>query len=338
MTQRLTDNQYHSISTPQNHRAGAPAPTDRLSGVCQACRRPVVVESPGTSSYATLDCPECQQEVRLERVYGVQVDMNCDPRCQFATSSLCSCSCGGANHCKGWVPPVEVEVTAGSIERLAAWKVERDSRLASYRSHREAIDNRTKANREAKKAAELAAYELYLADERVVRFLAEAEQWGYDVSWGDDFLRSLWEQHNSGKTLSDRQLDAAIRALDRKATRAARKVEEEANATPAPSGKVAVQGVVLSEDWREGYMGAKVHKMLVKVTREDGRWYKVWSTVPRSISANVERGRDVRFEATLVPSRDDPFFAYASRPSKASVIVTGVESLVNEDREEVRAN
>jgi hypothetical protein len=57
-------------------------------------------------------------------------------------------------------------------------------------------------------------------------------------------------------------------------------------------------------------------KMLVKT---DGG-YKVWSTIPRELYQyrgfeQLEAGKRIEFMATIEPSKDDPKFGFASRPS-----------------------
>lgn len=90
--------------------------------------------------------------------------------------------------------------------------------------------------------------------------------------------------------------------------------EERANASPAPEGRQEVVGEVLSVKVYDSEWGVSV-KMLVK----EDRGFKVWSTVPKAIDTDeLEAGKRVRFTGTLEPKADDPTFAIAKRPSKAS--------------------
>jgi hypothetical protein len=101
---------------------------------------------------------------------------------------------------------------------------------------------------------------------------------------------------------------------------AARKAEADA-ALPVPAemltGRVKVEGTVLTVKGVETDFGF-VTKMLVKA---DAGW-KVWSTVPGGIA--VERGQRVTFDARLQKSKDDPKFAFASRPTKLTVLQDAV--------------
>lgn len=91
-----------------------------------------------------------------------------------------------------------------------------------------------------------------------------------------------------------------------------------ANSKPAPSGKVVVQGKVISTKMTPNAYGGWDDKMLVE--HADG--WRVWVTKAAALGV-VEKGWVVEFTATLTPSDDDKFFAYGSRPSKASVINQG---------------
>ena len=88
---------------------------------------------------------------------------------------------------------------------------------------------------------------------------------------------------------------------------------EPAPESPAPEGRVEVEGEVVSTKVQESVYGEQF-KMLVRASEG----WKVWTTIPASISP--ERGSKVRFTATLKPSNDDPFFAFGSRPAKASIL------------------
>lgn len=146
--------------------------------------------------------------------------------------------------------------------------------------------------------------------------------------------RPVWEAkqaHTDGVTLTDEAIFAAYETWchfrTEAAERAAAKAEREANAQPAPAGRVVVTGQVVSVKDQEGYMGGTTWKMLVAA--DDG--YRVWSTVPNSIWAGVPwdhdstqahnlKGLRVTFTATLEPKADDPTFAFAKRPTKATVV------------------
>jgi hypothetical protein len=135
---------------------------------------------------------------------------------------------------------------------------------------------------------------------------------------GSEFLWSLSDQLQRKGELSERQIDAAEKAIVRDTERNdARIAREQAEALEvreiAPCGRVEVSGEVLTTKVQESMYGDTL-KMLVK----DSRGFKVWSSVPSGLDAS--RGDRVKFTATLTPSNDDPYFAYAKRPSKAELV------------------
>lgn len=113
-----------------------------------------------------------------------------------------------------------------------------------------------------------------------------------DKQW--TFLVSLLDKiENISKTQEERQKERAARI-------------------EAPEGRQTLVGEVVSLKSIESEWGTQ-HKMLVKEDRN----FMVWSSVPRAISGEVERGARVEFTATLSRSKDDSSFAIAKRPSKA---------------------
>lgn len=130
-------------------------------------------------------------------------------------------------------------------------------------------------------------------------------------------------------SLSDAQLGFLKKLLERMSTRAERQAqreEERRNAKPCPTGRVIVDGVILSTKWQESQFGNTL-KMLVKT--EDG--WCVWGTMPNSIALmpscdgkDLTRGADkgdrVRFMAQVSPSNDDPKFGFFKRPTQAEML------------------
>jgi len=117
--------------------------------------------------------------------------------------------------------------------------------------------------------------------------------------------------------LSEKQINY-IRILvnkinNREAEEARRKAELEA-AAPCPSGRIVIEGTVLSVKVDEGGMYGPVTKMLVK---HDTGW-KVWGTRPSG--SNVERGDRVSFTGTVTVSDKDPKFGFYSRPTGCTVL------------------
>lgn len=137
---------------------------------------------------------------------------------------------------------------------------------------------------------------------------SSAERSSFVLSLAD----KLWKLDEIKFT--ERQIEALKSVA---AKRVAEKAEQAAH--PAPSGRVAVTGEVVSTRVTEGDYGTS-YKMLVKA--DEG--FKVWVSIPSALleTTTVEeaKGRRVTFTATLQPSADDASFAFGSRPSKGSWI------------------
>lgn len=111
--------------------------------------------------------------------------------------------------------------------------------------------------------------------------------------------------------LSDKQWEFLKRLLHRIENRAVvetQRAAEKANAKDCPTGRMDIVGTVLTTRVVEGYYGDTT-KMLVKTPEG----YTLWGTVPSSLQ--VEKGQEVRFRATVEPSKDDPKHGYFSRPT-----------------------
>lgn len=139
-----------------------------------------------------------------------------------------------------------------------------------------------------------------------------------DNTFAHDVIGKL----NQYGSLSERQVAAVLNSLHqdkerggREERRAQEKAQLIASGVTAPVGRVAVEGEVLSTRVDEGPYGA-VCKWLVKLTNGT----KVWSSVPASLAGENLRGSRVRFTATFEHSKDDPTFAFGSRPSKAELL------------------
>lgn len=148
----------------------------------------------------------------------------------------------------------------------------------------------------------------------------------------DSFLLDLWGKAFDYE-LSEKQVAAAAKAVNRRAEWAAKKAEEaiaKAALPPAPVGKVEVTGTVVKVKYQESDFGG-AWKMIVE--GEEG--WKVWATIPAKLWDALEAeqtdedhntqaeefvGRKVRFTATLEPSDTDKSFAFGKRPSKAVIL------------------
>jgi len=98
------------------------------------------------------------------------------------------------------------------------------------------------------------------------------------------------------------------------------------------TGRITVSGEIVRMKYVDSPYG-EIHKMLVKVTTNEGE-YKLWGSVPRSLEGDyvsdanhgqilmgaAEQGDKITFTATVERSRDDDSFGFFKRPSKASLV------------------
>lgn len=111
--------------------------------------------------------------------------------------------------------------------------------------------------------------------------------------------------------LSDKQWEFLKRLMYRIENREALEAEraaDKASAKDCPTGRMDIVGTVLTTRVVEGHYGDTL-KMFVKTAEG----YTLWGTVPSGLRA--EKGAEVRFRATVEPSKDDPKHGYFSRPS-----------------------
>ena len=93
----------------------------------------------------------------------------------------------------------------------------------------------------------------------------------------------------------------------------------EAEFTPtasAPEGRVTITGKILGFKEVENDYGITI-KMIVRI---DDTNAKAYLTLPSSIADKADRGSHVQLTASFQRSKDDQFFAFGSRPSKASIL------------------
>lgn len=159
--------------------------------------------------------------------------------------------------------------------------------------------------------------------ERVAAVLAEnpglAEALNADHYIADDIR---WRFEYSGQ-ISEKQIELVFKVAAQAAERAivvaereAKRAELVASGVSVPTGRLVIEGKILSTKWVENDFGGSL-KMLV----ESAEGWKVWGTVPSALS-EFENGTMVRFTATVEPSKDDPVFGFFKRPTKAEVLVS----------------
>lgn len=116
------------------------------------------------------------------------------------------------------------------------------------------------------------------------------------------------------RDLTDKQAAALLKAGLRAQADA---IEASKPRAAVASGKQLITGEIVSTKWVESQYGETL-KMLIKT---DGG-AKLWGTLPRALT-EVEgeiKGRRVQFSATVEASKDDPYFGFFSRPTKAAVL------------------
>jgi hypothetical protein len=134
--------------------------------------------------------------------------------------------------------------------------------------------------------------------------------------------RDLARRFEAEGTLSVGRIALAFKLEEESKARAAKRAAEPVEVKiPAPTGRTTVRGIVISLKTHEGQWGT-TRKMTVKVTTPTGVWL-AWSTVPVDLDGKVNRGDEVEFDATLEAGRD-PYFAFAKRPTRASVVRAAV--------------
>lgn len=162
-----------------------------------------------------------------------------------------------------------------------------------------------------------------------------------EITWPDvagEFVSSIAGQLRRKGQLSDAQISGVERALLRNVAEENRHAEKEAavaagTVEPAPTGRVAVEGVITSIRDHDTDFGTS-WKMVI---RADAGW-AVWMTCPATLidQAMTEQsalsndewvgwdkllvGRRVRVTATLTLSKDDPTFAFGKRPARPEVL------------------
>lgn len=293
--------------------------TDRFSGNCEDCVYPIVREdTEARGNYIWAPCPECGNQKKLARLYGQYKDHNCDARCQFASSPLCSCACGGANHMRGYIPlEANGEITADL--------------LSKYRrtvANRQAGAQKRAAGRAAKAAAALEQAKVERLAAIGNSFIREILSDDFDVNATDLFddygksvlndIRVRWQQY---AFCTSRQVEFLLRLAAQHEERKAREAQRDAEVkVPAPvgSGRQVVQGVVISRKEKyDDYSGGTYHRLTIKVQEDGGVWFV---NVREPAAIRTDRGDIVRGVVTLEASSGDASFAFGKRPSKFEVI------------------
>lgn len=197
------------------------------------------------------------------------------------------------------VPTGEVVVFGAECTARLAFKNGKEFRLAM-------LKKKAEAHKESLKA--FLAREAFLASHPDV---AAAKQ---DVAsnpacarntFAQDILRKL-DKYGS---ISDKQASCLVESVKRDIDRATQAANEPP-AGPAPTGRVDIEGEVVSVKLHENEFGSTL-KMLLKLANGS----KVWTTVPRAAADVVERGDTMKITVTCTVSDKDASFAFGKRPT-----------------------
>jgi hypothetical protein len=139
-------------------------------------------------------------------------------------------------------------------------------------------------------------------------FLAVAEE--VTARTTNDYVRDVASKLRRYGSLSERQVAAVRRVLEREAERAAQVATEVK--VDAPTGRHEVTGRVLTTRWQASDFGETL-KCLVQVGDPTTGAWRAWGSIPSA--ASWTRGDVVTFRATFEPKEDDPTFAFYSRPT-----------------------
>lgn len=113
----------------------------------------------------------------------------------------------------------------------------------------------------------------------------------------------------------------ALETAAEQAVREAKRAAQREAAGPVPTGKVTIEGEVVSVREVAGDYGVQ-HKMTVLGT--DG--WRVYVTIPTAIIDQTQVGSRVRFIATVEAASDDNTMGFAKRPTKAEVLAQAAVS------------
>lgn len=134
-------------------------------------------------------------------------------------------------------------------------------------------------------------------------------------------LSDIWYKVERYAEVSDKQAAYVERLVgwltEAEEKRVQREAEKQALVTSGahvPTGRVTVEGVVVSIKAQDSQWGTTI-KMLVQT---DEGW-KVWGSLPDSIW-EADKGTRVRFTATVEASKDDKLFGFFKRPTKAEIV------------------
>lgn len=185
------------------------------------------------------------------------------------------------------------------------------------------VDRMKKAAREKAKA-ERAQKDWFERREQMENEYPDVVEWMEDHNWENEsfgFLNDMHWAFDRYGSLTEAQTKAVQRIMAKRIEQAAAKLDEVEPTDPAPFGRQAIEGEIVTVKAPDPDAMFPAWKMMVKL--DDGN--KVWGTIPATLKDAVEHYRDLRgkrvaFTATFEVSKDDEHFAYYKRPTKGEVL------------------
>jgi hypothetical protein len=214
-------------------------------------------------------------------------------------------TCWQCDHCGARIRYVGVFRHGPTGDHIAVGETCAEGRFTYDKATFDRLRKQAQLDREAQKI--LQGWNTYRAE--------HAADWEALDASTNDFVKDVLRKGRLYGTLSERQLAAIVKVIDREAEKVNQADAPEEVKVDAPAGRQTFTGTVVGRKLHEGYYGSQL-KMTVKVTTPEGIWL-CWVTVPTNV--DVERGDTVTLTANLTVSDRDPAFAFGKRPTKVTV-------------------
>ena len=179
-------------------------------------------------------------------------------------------------------------------------KIAKTERSRIAKEQRDAKKQKKREEREAKRKE--------ILNQKIENFYQDNASIKYAFDWANN-TPGLPQQLMSNLTmwgnLTDKQIELICKLYH----------EAQTIRTKCPTGKLTVEGTVKSFKTVQGF-----HGFVLKMIVESNEGFRVFGTVPGNFEG-LEVGDKVRFVANIEPSKDDEYFGFYSRPSKAEYIL-----------------
>lgn len=214
---------------------------------------------------------------------------------------------GQCGHCGARLVHYAVMLHLPSREMIEVGETCLDNRFematATFQSWRKARAGKRAADAKAEKIANtLAAHPML-------------EQLG---KWAEksDFIRDIAAKFMHYGEMSERQIAAVEKAMQREIDREAQKAEEAEAMSTVPAmtaGRRLISGTIISKKYVQNdysYYGGTTAKIVIR----DAEGYRYYGTLPSAV-CDLEKGAHLQIVATIKPSNDDKHFGFFSRPT-----------------------